>query len=72
MMSVRNIENFEYREVVTKAILEILTELAEIQRKIFVWNHYCGYRPKQIAELLGFSPSEIEGTLDVTNSIVFC
>jgi hypothetical protein len=71
MMSVRNIDNCEYREVVTKAILEMLTDLPEIQRKIFVWNHYCGYRPKQIAELLGCSPSEIEGTLVVTNSRLY-
>src|SRR5262245_54993332 len=61
----------EFRERLTEAILEVLAELSETQRNIFVWNHYDSYRPKQIAEILSCSPSEVEAALDATNRILY-
>ena len=60
----------EFRERVTRVILEILADLPETQRNIFIWNHYRGYQPEQIAEILGCRPSEIETALDTINSIL--
>jgi hypothetical protein len=67
----RSFRQSEFRERVTEAILEMLSDLPETQRNIFVWNHYRGYQPRQIAEILGCSPSEVEATLDGVNSILY-
>jgi hypothetical protein len=71
MFADRNFRQSEFRERVTGAILEMLADLPETQRNIFVWNHYQGYQPKQIAEIIGCSPSEVEATLDALNSILY-
>jgi hypothetical protein len=67
----RNFRQSEFRERVTEAILEMLADLPETQRNIFVWNHYRGYQPRQIAEILRCSPSEVEATLDGINAILY-
>jgi len=71
MMAVHNIHHDEFRESMAVAILEVLAHLAEVQRNIFIWSHYCGYRSRQIAESLGCSLSEVEATLDMINSILY-
>jgi sigma-70-like protein len=71
MITVHNFRHSEFRKRVTEAILEMLTHLPETQRNIFVWNHYCGYQPKEIAEILKSSPSEVEATLDAINAILY-
>jgi hypothetical protein len=71
MFAYRNFRQFEFREKVTGAILEMLAELPETLRNTFIWNHYRGYRPKQIADILRCSPSEVEATLDALNSILY-
>jgi Sigma-70, region 4 len=67
----RNFRQSEFRERVTEAIFEMLADLPETQRNMFVWNHYRGYQPGQIAEILRCSPSEVEATLDGINSILY-
>jgi hypothetical protein len=71
MIADRNFRQSEFRERVTEAILEMLAALPESQRNIFIWNHYRNYQPKQIAEILRCSPSEVEATLDAINSILY-
>jgi DNA-directed RNA polymerase specialized sigma24 family protein len=71
MIPVHNFRESELREKATVAILEMLADLPETQRNIFVWNHYCGYQPKQIAEMLRWSPPEVEAALDATNSMLY-
>jgi DNA-directed RNA polymerase specialized sigma24 family protein len=71
MFADRNFRQSEFRERVTGAILEVLADLPETQRNIFIWNHYRGYQPKQIADILGCSPSEIETTLEAIISILY-
>jgi Sigma-70, region 4 len=71
MIAVHNFRQAEFRERVTGAIVEMLADLPETQRKTFIWNHYRGYQPKQIAEILRCSPPEIEATLDAINSILY-
>jgi hypothetical protein len=43
MIAERNFRQSEFRERVTEAILEVLADLPETQRNIFVWNHYRGF-----------------------------
>ena len=71
MIAVHNFRQSEFRERVTEAILEMLTHLPETQRNIFAWNHYRGYPPKQIAEILRCNPCEVEVTLDAINTILY-
>ena len=71
MIAVHNFRQAEFRERVTGTILEMLVELPETQRNTFIWKHYRGYQPKQIADILRCSPSEIEATLDTVNSILY-
>ncbi|PYV42733.1 MAG: hypothetical protein DMG06_13035 [Acidobacteria bacterium] len=71
MIAVHNFRQSEFREKVTEAILEMLTHLPETHRNIFIWNHYRGYPPKQIAEFLRSSSSEVEATLAAVNSILY-
>jgi Sigma-70, region 4 len=70
MIAVHNFRQSEFRERVTEIILEMLADLPETQRSIFVWNHYRGCQPKQIADILRCGPAEIEATLDAINSIL--
>jgi hypothetical protein len=70
MTAIHNFRQTEFREKVTGAILEMLADLPETQRITFILNHYRGYQPKQIADLLRCSPSEIEAALDAINSIL--
>lgn len=70
MTDVHNFRQPEFRERVTEAILEMLGDFPETQRNIFIWNHYRGCQPKQIAEILKCSPSEVEATLDAISSIL--
>jgi len=71
MIAVHNFRQAEFRSRVTVAILEMLADLPETHRKTFVLNHYRGYQPKQIAEILKCSPAEIEAALDAINSILY-
>jgi RNA polymerase sigma factor (sigma-70 family) len=71
MIAERNFRQSEFRERVTEAILQVLADLPETQRNIFVWNHYRGFPPKQIAEMLRCSPSKVEVILDAINSILY-
>ena len=71
MIAAQSFRQFEFRKKVTEAILETLAELPEIQRNIFIWNHYCGYKTKQIAEILSTNLSEIEATLYAINSFLY-
>jgi len=70
MIAANNFGQLEFRERLTEAILEMLADLPETQRNIFVWNHYLGCDAKRIAEILGASLSEVESTLDVLNSFL--
>jgi len=71
MIAVHNFRHSEFREKITSAILEMLTRLPQTQRNIFVWNHYRGYQPKQIAEILGCGAPEVEATLEAINAILY-
>jgi DNA-directed RNA polymerase specialized sigma24 family protein len=71
MSAVHNFRHPEFRERVTEVILETLAAFPETQRNIFVWKHYRGYQPKQIAEILRWNRSEVEATLDAINSILY-
>src|SRR5439155_22484223 len=71
MIAVHNFRQAEFRERVTGTILEMLVELPETQRNTFIWKHYRGYQPRQIAEILRCNPCEIEATLDTVNSILY-
>ena len=71
MIAVHNFRQAEFRERVTGTILEMLVELPETHRNIFIWKHYRGYHVKQIAEILRCSPPEIEATLGAVNPILY-
>jgi DNA-directed RNA polymerase specialized sigma24 family protein len=71
MIAVHNLKQSEFRERATAAILRMLADLPEAQRSIFIWNHYCGYQPKQIAQMLRCSPRKVEATLDLISSILY-
>ena len=71
MIAAHNFRQSEFRERITEAILEMLMRLPETQRNIFIGNHYCGYQPKQIAETLRCSSSEVETTLDAINALLY-
>jgi sigma-70-like protein len=71
MIAVHSFRHSEFREKITWAILEMLTRLPKTQRNIFVWNHYRGYQPKQVAEILGCGAPEVEATLDAINAILY-
>jgi sigma-70-like protein len=53
----------EFRKKVTDCILEMLAQLAEADRNIFVWSHYHGCQVELIAEVLGRSSTEVETRL---------
>ena len=61
----------EFRKKVTDCILEVLAQLAEADRNIFIWSHYHGYQVELIAEILGRSGGEVETKLGVINSILY-
>jgi DNA-directed RNA polymerase specialized sigma24 family protein len=71
MSAVHHFKQPEFRERVTEAILETLAAWPETHRNIFVWKHYRGYSPKQIAEILRWSCSDVEATLDAMNSVLY-
>jgi hypothetical protein len=71
MIIVRNFRYAEFREKVADTILDALAQLPDAQRSIFVWSHYRGYRPEQIAEILRCSLSEVQTTLRLTSSILY-
>jgi len=71
MNPVRSFRHFEFREGIIDAILGMLAHLPEIQRNIFIWSHYRGYQPGQIAEILGWSASSVEATLGRINSNLY-
>jgi DNA-directed RNA polymerase specialized sigma24 family protein len=71
MIAAHNLRQSEFREEATTAILKMLAELPETQRNIFIWNHYCSYQPKQIAEILRCSPRDVETTLDLISSTLY-
>jgi hypothetical protein len=71
MNAVHNFRQAEFREKVTQAILEVLAQLPEAQRDIFIRNHYYGCSLKEIAGILGCGPSEVETTLGLINSILY-
>jgi DNA-directed RNA polymerase specialized sigma24 family protein len=71
MIVVHDFRQSAFREKVTEAVLEVLTRLPETRRNVFVWNHYRGYSPKEIAEIQGCSVSEVEATLDAINAILY-
>lgn len=68
MRSVPNFRQPEFRERVTQAIFGLLAQMPEPERNIFLWTHYRGYSPKQIAELARCSISEVEAALHKLNS----
>jgi DNA-directed RNA polymerase specialized sigma24 family protein len=63
MVLVKRLMQPELREKVTSVILDILAHLPEVQKKIFVWKHYCGWRVEDIADRLQCSKAEVENTL---------
>ena len=71
MLAVHNSKHTEFRQKVTEVILEVLARLPEDPRNIFIWNRYCGYQPPQIAEILRYTPLEVETTLAMINSILY-
>jgi hypothetical protein len=71
MLAVNRFKHTEFRHKVTEVIFEVLGRLPETQRKIFVWNHYCGYPPPQIAEILSCASTEVETALEVINSTLY-
>jgi DNA-directed RNA polymerase specialized sigma24 family protein len=71
MIAVHNFTQSEFRERVSEAILEMLAHLPGTQRNIFVWSHYRGYQPKQIAKILRCGASEVEASLDAINAILY-
>jgi DNA-directed RNA polymerase specialized sigma24 family protein len=71
VIAIHNFRQPEFRERVTETILEMLAALPETQRNIFVWNHYRGYQPTQIAEIVRCSRSQVEATLDAISSTLY-
>src|SRR5262245_61520633 len=71
MNPVRDFRQFEFREKVLGAVLEILAALPETQRNIFIWSHYRGYQAGEMAEILGWSASCVETTLSGINSTLY-
>jgi hypothetical protein len=71
MLAVHNFRHTEFRQKVTEVILEVLARLPKNPRNIFIWNHYCGYQPPQIAKILRYTPLEVETTLAMINSILY-
>ena len=71
MMAVHKIRDAKFRESLADSVLEVLAYLPETQRKIYVWNHYCGYQSGQIAVNLGCGLSEVETTLEMINWIIY-
>jgi hypothetical protein len=67
MIAIQNFRHPEFRERLTQVILEMLAQLPETHRNIFVWNHYRGYHPEHIAQMVGWSSAEVEGTLGEIN-----
>jgi hypothetical protein len=59
----------EYRERVVDAILEMLADLPEMQRDLFISSHYKGHDIGKIAEILGWENREVETALDTVNAI---
>lgn len=71
MSGAHSFKQSEFRERITEAILEVLARLPETQRNVFIWNHYRGYPPKQIAEMLRRPFAEVEVTLDGINALLY-
>ena len=71
MITARDFKHGEFREMVTQVILKVLARLPERQRNIFIWNHYCGYPLRQIAETLRCNPADVEATIDTVNSALY-
>ena len=69
-MIANNFKHPQFRKKVTQTILEMLACLPEAQRNIFIWNHYRRCSVEQIAEMLAWSSSEVEATLDRINSLL--
>jgi hypothetical protein len=63
MIAIQTFRDPEFRERLTEVILEVLAQLPETHRNIFVWNRYRGYQPGHLAEMLGWSSAEVEATL---------
>jgi len=60
-----------FREKMAQVILQVLGNLPELNRNAFVWNHYYGKTPHQIAEILRCTPSEIEVMLKSIDSMLY-
>lgn len=53
----------EFREKVTASILNLLANLPETHKDMFIWKHYHGWPDDVIASVLGCSPSDVEAIL---------
>jgi DNA-directed RNA polymerase specialized sigma24 family protein len=63
MIAVRKLMQPEVREKMAFSILEMLADLPETQKRIFVWKHYCGWSIEEIAGMLKCNQAEVESTL---------
>ncbi len=61
----------EFREKVTSSILDLLSNLPEAHKKVFIWKHYRGWKVEEIAVTLKYSKTEVENILRHINSILF-
>jgi len=71
MSPVHSFKQPAFREKMAQVILQVLGNLPELNRNAFVWNHYYGKTPHQIAEILRCTPSEIEAMLKSIDSMLY-
>lgn len=63
MGAVDKISILDFREKMTRVILETLSQLPETHKQMFVWRHYQGLDVVKIASNLHCSQSDVEGVL---------
>jgi DNA-directed RNA polymerase specialized sigma24 family protein len=51
------------RELLSQAILEVLSSWPELHRNVFIQAHYKGQSEKSISELFGIQACEVHGIL---------
>jgi DNA-directed RNA polymerase specialized sigma24 family protein len=68
MLAYQKMAEPQFRELITTSILDVLSQLPESHKNIFIWKHYRGLCVEDIASNLKCSSSDVEMALQQVNS----
>ncbi len=68
MMALQKMTQPQFRELITISILDVLDQLPEVHKNIFILKHYRGLDVEDIASNLKCSSTDVETALQQVNS----